>query len=167
MSAIQRILPLVLLVVFAVPVCAQISPAPVAQSPEAGFSITKPDEPHWQNVPGGRGVKLANIYGDPSKPGIYVVRVWFPPHVMDLPHFHSEDRHVTVIKGTWCAGTGAVFDPSKATRLKAGSYMFHPAKAVHWDGAATDEDAIVQIIGLGPVATTQTHGPGSDWVEAK
>ena len=167
MSAMLRVLPLVLLSVLAIPVCAQNSPAQVAQSSDGGFSIIQPDELRWQNVPGGRGAQIANVYGDSSKPGLYVVRVRFPPHVMDMPHFHSEDRHVTVIRGTWCAGSGSVFDPSKATRLKAGSYMFHPAKGVHWDGAATDEEAIVQIIGMGPVTTTQAHGVGPDWVEAK
>ena len=166
MNAVQRILPLVLLCAGAIPVFAQNDSGPAIKPAEVGFSIMKADEVKWLNVPDSHGVQIANVYGDSSKPGLYVVRVRFPPHVMDMPHFHSQDRHVTVIKGAWCAGTGAVFDASKATRLKAGSYMFHPAKAVHWDGAATDEEAIVQIIGMGPVATTQTHGTGPDWVEA-
>ena len=167
MNTVQRMLPLLLLSAFAIPVLAQNGPVSGARPPENGFAIVKADEVRWQMVPNGRGVQIANIYGDASKPGLYVVRVWFPPHVMDMPHFHSEDRHVTVIRGTWCAGTGPLFDPSKATRVKAGGYMFHPAKAVHWDGAATDEDAVVQIIGMGPVTTSQTHGAGPDWVEAK
>jgi len=37
---------------------------------------------------------------------------------------------VTVIKGTWYAGTGDTFDVNKAVPLRAGSYMYHPAKAV-------------------------------------
>lgn len=167
MSAILRILPLALLLVSVTSGCAQFGPATVVESSEGGFSIVLPDEIRWQNIPGGLGAQVANIYGDPSKPGLYVVRVRFPPHVMDLPHSHSEDRHVTVIKGIWFAGTGVMFDPSKATQLKAGSYMFHPAEAVHWDGAASDEEAIVQIIGRGPVTTIQNHGPEPDWVEVK
>lgn len=110
---------------------------------------------------------MATLQGSPSKPGLYVVRVRFPPHVMDMPHSHSTDRHVTVISGTWTAGAGPDFDPAKATHLKAGSYMLHPANGVHWDGAATDEEAVVQIIGMGPVTTTQSHGAGPDWVEVK
>jgi hypothetical protein len=49
-----------------------------------------------------------------------------------------------VIKGTWYTGTGETFDVDKAVPLTAGSYMFHPAKAVHWDGAK-DEEVIVQM----------------------
>jgi quercetin dioxygenase-like cupin family protein len=170
--AVRRFLPLGLASALAAVVMAQAgfaqnAPASTAPSLPPGFAIVAADDIKWTNVPNSRGVQIANVYGDSSKPGLYVARVRFPPHVMDMPHFHSEDRHVTVIKGIWCAGTGPIFDPAKATRIKAGGYMFHPAKGVHWDGAATDEEAIVQIIGMGPVATTQVHGSGPDWVEAK
>jgi hypothetical protein len=37
--------------------------------------------------------------------------------------------------------------------LKAGSYMQHPAGAVHYDGGGS-EGAIVQIMGIGPSSTT-------------
>jgi hypothetical protein len=40
--------------------------------------------------------------------------------------------------------------------LKPGSYMFHPAKAVHWDGAK-DEEVIVQITGIGPAPSRQAR----------
>jgi hypothetical protein len=45
------------------------------------------------------------------------------------------------------------FDMSKTVPLKAGSYMKHPAKAVHFDGAK-DEEVIVLITGIGPGTTT-------------
>lgn len=38
---------------------------------------------------------------------------------------------------------------------------------VHWDGAAGNEDAVVQIIGNGPVATNQEHKESADWVRVK
>ncbi len=38
--------------------------------------------------------------------------------------------------------------------MKAGSYVTHPAGGIHYDGAR-DEAVIVQIIGMGPVTTTQ------------
>jgi hypothetical protein len=34
--------------------------------------------------------------------------------------------------------------------------MFHPAGYHHYDGA-TDEETVVQIIGMGPVKTVQTE----------
>jgi hypothetical protein len=66
---------------------------------------------------------------------------------------------VTVLKGTWYTGTGEIFDPDNALPLKTGSYMMHPAKAVHWDGAK-DEEVIVQIIGIGPGATISIRPEG-------
>ena len=71
----------------------------------------------------------------------------------ERPHSHPEDRHIVVLKGTWYTGTGEDFDMNKTIPLKAGSYMKHPAKAVHFDGAK-DEEVIVQITGIGPGTTT-------------
>jgi len=45
--------------------------------------------------------------------------------------------------------------------------MFHPAGGIHWDGAAGDEDAVVQIIGNGPVETKQEHKESVDWVRVE
>jgi predicted metal-dependent enzyme (double-stranded beta helix superfamily) len=96
------------------------------------------------------------IFGDPSKPGFYVYRNRFRPGVMTRPHFHDQDRWVTVIKGTWWTDEGDVFRPDKAVAIKAGGFMFHPKGLHHYDGAK-DEEAIVQIMGMGPVETTQTE----------
>jgi quercetin dioxygenase-like cupin family protein len=105
----------------------------------------------WRPV--GDGVMVATLYGDPTKAGsLYVIRARFPPYTFDHPHYHPEDRHVTVLEGTWYTGTGDTVDLDKAVPLKAGSYMFHPAKALHWDGAKDDE-VIVQITGIGPAPT--------------
>jgi quercetin dioxygenase-like cupin family protein len=103
------------------------------------------------------------LLGDPEKPGVYVVRVKFPPHVMDAPHWHPNARYVTVLEGTWYAGTGNTFDVAKAVPLKAGSFMLHPAKAVHWDGSAGNEPVIVQIIGEGPAQTIQIDAKQPMW----
>lgn len=138
-----------------------------AESLPVNFATVQPETLQWTAVPGGLGAKYAVVYGDPSKSGTYVIRVRFPAGVMDLPHSHSADRHVTVLEGVWHAGTGADFDPAKAAPLGAGAYMFHPAGGVHWDGAAGDEDALVQIIGQGPVETKQEHKESADWVRVK
>jgi len=69
--------------------------------------------------------------------------------VMSKPHTHPTDRHVTVLSGTWWAGTDASGDPNKTVPLGPGSYMLHPAGKVHFDGAK-DVEAIVEIKGIGP-----------------
>lgn len=124
-----------------------------ADKDKAGFVRVTPEEVKWTEQPGYDGVKFAVIQGDPSKPGVYVVRAKFSPGAMTRPHWHPEVRFVTVLQGTWWTGEGDTFDPDKTTPLKAGSFMMHPAKAHHYDGAKDDE-VIVQIIGIGPSATT-------------
>lgn len=132
---------------------------PVAAQTDSGFVYLAPEAVPFKSALG-VGPQQALIYGDPSKPGIYVVRVKFPPGFHSNPHFHSKDRHATVIKGTWWNGTGPDLDFRKARPIKAGSYVFHPAGGVHWDGAG-DEETIVQIIGEGPVETTGVGKPGA------
>lgn len=134
---------------------------------EGGFVRIAPGDIHWVDTPNGHGAQFASVLGDPSKPGIYVVRAKFPPYVMDRPHFHSQDRFVTVLQGTWYTGTGPVFDPAKAVPLKPGSLMLHPAKGVHWDGSRSPETVIVQIIGAGPVDTRQLDPKAEQWVVVK
>jgi hypothetical protein len=124
-----------------------------ADTDAMGFERLTPDRIVWKDVPNGRGVQVAIISGDPSKPGIYVIRAKFPPGIMSSPHFHDEDRFAVVVKGTWYTGTDANWDPATTVGLPTGSFMKHPAKAVHFDGAK-DEEVIVQIVGYGPSTTT-------------
>ena len=65
-----------------------------AQTTDKPFPVVKPDDIAWKDA--GKGVKFAVISGDPSKPGPYVIRVYFPPGIMSAPHYHREDRYVTV-----------------------------------------------------------------------
>ena len=132
--------------------------AHAAGSSEAdlGFIRVTPDDVQWVEDADGSGMQRAVISGDPSQPGLYVIRVKFPRGTMSRNHFHREERHATVISGTWYTGTGDDFDPSKTIPLKPGSYMRHPAGAHHFDGAK-EEDAVVQIIGIGPSETTRVR----------
>jgi len=125
----------------------------MADTDAKGFERVTPEQVVWKDVPNGLGVKMAVISGDPSKPGIYVVRVNFPPGIMSSPHFHGEDRYAVVIKGTWYTGTDSDWDPAKTVGMPTGSFMKHPAKAIHFDGAK-DEEVIVQLVGMGPSSTT-------------
>jgi quercetin dioxygenase-like cupin family protein len=138
----------------------------IAADNDAGFIRMTPEQVPFKTA---SGFEQAILFGDPAKPGIYVLRVRFPPGVHSNPHFHSQDRHVTVIKGVWWMGVGETIDPGKAVPLRAGSYALHPAGAVHWDGAR-DEETIVQIVGMGPVQTVQSDPkkePFSTWTAPK
>lgn len=129
------------------------------------FVRIRPADIHWEDVPNGHGVQQAILLGDPEKSGMYVIRVRFPPYVMDVPHWHPNARYVTVLEGTWYTGTGDTFDLSRAVQLKPGSVMLHPAKASHWDGSGVAQAVIVQIIGEGPGTTTQVDPSKPFWIE--
>ena len=68
---------------------------------------------------------------------------------MSRPHFHPNDRLIVVLSGTWWVGTGDVFDPNSTVPMRAGTYVTHYAKKIHYDGAK-DEDTIIQIHGHRP-----------------
>ena len=129
------------------------------------FVRTRPEQVRWTLEPGSPGVEQAVLAGDPKGPGLYVIRVKFPPHVMDRPHWHPNDRYVTVLKGTWWTGTGDHFDPEHAVPLGPGGWMVHPARAVHWDGSRGDEEVIVQITGMGPAGSTPVDPKQPFWVK--
>lgn len=122
------------------------------------FVTVTPDQLEWQDVPDHEGLKVALLVGNPGKPGPYAMRVRFSAGVMSRPHSHDRDRQVTVIEGTWYAGTQRSFDRDATVALPAGSFMLHPAGAVHYDGAK-DEPVIVEIRGMGPVSTDYIDAP--------
>lgn len=117
-----------------------------------GFVRITPDEIEFSGNPG--GPEIAVLAGNPEEEGFYMIRARFAPGVFSTPHYHSTDRHVTVIQGTWYTGTDASFDRDKTVALGPGSYMMHPAGAVHYDGAK-DEEVIVEIKGIGPATTVR------------
>jgi quercetin dioxygenase-like cupin family protein len=136
--------------------CVLIASLPALAGAE--FVIVTPEQLEWQDVPGREGLKVAFLVGHPEKPGLYAMRVHLAPGVMSSPHSHDRDRHVTVIEGTWYAGTHRSFDPEVTVALGPGSFMLHPAGAVHYDGAR-DAPVIVEIRGMGPVSTDYLDEP--------
>jgi quercetin dioxygenase-like cupin family protein len=142
--------------------CAALLAAVASVSPPAwsdavrdadGFVTLKLGQEEWKDYPGITGIQYMLVDGDLHQPGPYVIRVKFSPGVMTRPHFHPEDRLATVLKGTWWSGTGDNFDPASTIPLPPGSFMKHPAREPHYDGAK-DEEVILQIIGVGPSGTT-------------
>ncbi len=121
------------------------SPSGQADRP---FVRINPEDVKWV-AEGNLGVQVANVEGDPSKPGFYMTMIRFPPGVMSRPHFHPADRYIVVLRGTWYTATGDRFEPEKALPVRAGGYMRHPAGGHHYDGAGREE-VILAISGHGP-----------------
>ena len=75
------------------------------------------------------------------------------PGNFSKPHFHPNDRFITVVKGTWYVGTGNKWDKDATIGVKAGGAVTHFGKEVHYDGAK-DEEVVVIITGEGPATNT-------------
>jgi redox-sensitive bicupin YhaK (pirin superfamily) len=150
----------------AVAVLLSISAAPTqekAAAPEheklnpAALVFKLPDQLKWRDPTGAAGVNQAVLHGDPNQPGLYVVLNRFKPGNFSRPHFHPNDRFITVVKGTWWVATGNKFDPDNNTvPMPAGSFVTHFAKQIHYDGAK-DEEAWVLIVGDGPATLTRVE----------
>jgi hypothetical protein len=138
-------------IVFALPVirakdAESLAPQNAKLDP-ATLSYKLPSQIHW--IGDAMGAKTAVLLGDPSKPGLYIVLVKWTPHHMSHPHWHPNDRFITVLSGTWWVGTGTTFDPNRTVPMPVGSFVTHYAKHVHYDGAK-DQEAVLEIVGEGP-----------------
>lgn len=124
-------------------------------------SLPLPDPTHIPIVFGkdikwrhGEGQSL--LFGDPRKPGIYGVLIkWLPGH-NSKPHFHSTDRYVYVVSGTWWVSASTTYDKNKMYPVPAGSFVTDIANTVHWDGAKESTGpCLLMLVGEGPVRTIQ------------
>jgi quercetin dioxygenase-like cupin family protein len=129
--------------IFTNAIAADLDPAAVA--------FTLPDKIEWKQT--SARSQQAILAGDPSKPGLYVVMTKWLPGGMSHPHFHPNDRFITVLKGTWWVGTGTKFDPDSTVPMPAGTFVKHFGKQVHYDGAK-DEETVLLITGEGPATST-------------
>ncbi len=125
-------------------------PVGAADLNPAAISIQLPKDINWKVS---EGADQAVLYGDPSKPGLYVILVKWHPHHMSRPHFHPNDRIATVLAGTWWVGTGTKYQPDSTVGVPAGSVVKHFGKQIHYDGAK-DEEVTIEIVGMGPETAT-------------
>ena len=94
------------------------------------------------------------LFGDPSKPGLFVSRVRFSPGWKDPPHWHPDSaRTVVVLSGTFYFGSGDTWDETNMKAYPAGTFYSEPPKAPHFTWAK-DGEVIIQITGIGPSGKT-------------
>ena len=131
-----------------------VAPAPVraaALDPAIATYILSQDIKWVSNAAGTN--QTAVLYGDPTKPGLYIVRLKWLAGNMSRPHFHPNDRLIVVLQGTWWVGTGDQYDPDNTVPVPAGSYVTHFGNKIHYDGAKA-EDVIIEVHGMGPATST-------------
>ena len=121
------------------------------------IAIKLPDQIQWKRNSAGTN-ETAVLYGDPDKPGFYVLMFKWLPGNMSRPHWHPNDRMITVLKGTWWVGTGDKFDPDTTVPLPTGSYVTHFAKEIHYDGAK-DAEVWLLMAGEGPTSAAAPSPP--------
>ena len=130
-----------------------------AQANPAGAAVQpfKPSDIKWvRNAAGTQ--ETAVLFGDPTKAEPYVMRLKWLPGNMSRPHSHPNDRHFVVISGTWWLGSGEKYDPASTVPAGPGTYVYHKANGIHYDGAKTEE-VVIQVWGMGP--NTNNPAPGA------
>ena len=98
------------------------------------------------------GAMMAVLQGDPSKAGVYTVRLKAGDGYKIAPHWHPTTENVTVISGTFNLGTGDKFDEATSTAMAAGAFASMPARMHHYGWFKGDTE--VQVHGVGPFKLT-------------
>jgi quercetin dioxygenase-like cupin family protein len=107
----------------------------------------------------GAGAQIAVVKGDPTKEGMYVVRLKVPAGFKIPAHTHPNDENVTVLSGSFNIGTGEKLDEKKGTLIKVGGYSFVGKGMAHY--AWFTEDTVLQLHGMGPQGITYVN-PADD-----
>ena len=121
----------------------------------AGESVLKlPDQIEWKAPAVSPGPSTAVLFGDPSKPGVYVTRTKFPAGFKLMPHTHPDEwRTIVVLSGTIHFALGDKWDELKLKPRPAGTF-FSEAKAAPHFVWAKDGEVVIQVTGMGPSGTT-------------
>lgn len=109
-------------------------------------------QPEKSLPPGAESVVLE---GDPSKPGLVILRLKMPNGYRVPPVWHPAADRFTVLSGTYHLGVGAKFDKSKTVALSAGDFVWLNPAAPHY-GWCTGE-TVLEITGLGPFITNPVN----------
>lgn len=110
-----------------------------------------PDQLQWTRNP--NGIEQAVIVGDPTKAGVYTMRLKFPQGLKVQPHMHPDPRVAVVLSGTMYFAFGESFDETALKAMPTGSTWTEVPNSAHF-AYAKDGDVVIQVVGLGPTAST-------------
>lgn len=133
----------IVLAMWAGPAMAQAAPA---------HKIVDPAAIQWGAGPAALppGARAALLYGDPTKPELFVMRLWLPANYRIPPHTHPKPEIVTVISGNAFLGMGTDGDRAKTQKLAPGAFVSMDPNLPHY--AFTDEETVIQLSTVGPWA---------------
>ena len=120
-------------------------------------TMLQPDQITWAPAPAAlpAGAEAAVLYGDPSKEGLFALRLKLPDGYKIPPHTHPAIEAVTVISGTFKLGRGETADEAQAQALPAGSFFALSPGTPHF--AFTVGETVVQINTVGPWGLTYVN----------
>jgi hypothetical protein len=121
------------------------------QPGQAEFRAVLPEDIGWVPFPAfPPSVRLAELVGQPSMPGPYVIRGKVPSGVRLMPHRHQEDRVYTVMSGVFYIGLGDRYDEAKLIGHPPGTVVVLPGETYHFRCAKAGE-YVTQVTAIGPL----------------
>lgn len=112
--------------------------------------LARPTDVKWGPAPPTlpKGAQLAVLSGDPSKNGLYVIRLKMPANYQIPAHHHPTAENLTILSGSFHAGMGDKLDRAKTVTFEPGGFAAMPANMNHYAWAS--RDTVVQVHGEGP-----------------
>ena len=119
--------------------------------------VLTPNEVKWGAAPASnpKGAQAAAVYGDPSKEGLFALRLKIPAGYHIPPHTHPKPEVVTILSGSLRLGEGGTADKSKTKVLPAGSFFAMAPGMQHYVYA--DEETVLQLNSNGPWGLTYVN----------
>jgi len=91
---------------------------------------------------------MSVLYGDPTKDGMFVMRLKFPANYKIPAHTHAVDEVVTVVSGEFKIGMGVNVDPGQMKTINAGGLVAMAPGTQHY--VQINQETVVQLSTRGP-----------------
>ncbi len=127
----------------------------------APMVVVKSSTLKWQDGPPvlPKGIKISPLFGDPGKPGLFILRAKLPANTRIPPHWHPTAENVSILSGTLFLGHGDKLDTSGGEELTPGSFFSMPASMHHY--VYTKKETVLEITAMGPFMITYIN-PADD-----
>lgn len=116
-----------------------------------GHGRYKAGEIEWRDGPASvdPGAQFAVLQGDPTKEGLFTMRLKLPPNYTIKPHHHPAVENVTVISGEFNMASGEAPTKADGMQMLPGDYTYYDPGNAHmaWTG---DQETVIQLHGIGP-----------------
>ena len=132
----------------------------LTSSPALAFdehTMISPSDIKWVPGPASlpKGAQMAVLYGDPTKEGLFAMRVRLPAGYHIPPHTHPKPEVVTIISGIAHLGPGSTVDRIKTRSLPAGGFFTTSPGTPHY--VYIDQETVVQLNSVGPWGITYVN----------